>query len=74
MKIEVRVKPGSKTAAVEKRADGTFLVRVKERAVEGQANQAVIEAVAEYFDVPKSLVKIIRGQTNRNKILEWQER
>jgi uncharacterized protein len=70
MKIEVRVKAGSKQSAVEKQADGTFLVKVKERALEGQANGAVIEAIAEYFNVPKSAVAIIRGHKSRNKIIE----
>lgn len=72
MKIEVRVKPGSKQTAVEKQADGTFLVKVKERAVEGRANDAVMEAVADYFDVPKSALALVRGKKSRNKIIAFQ--
>ena len=73
MKIEVRVKPGSKLTEVEKQPDGTYVVKVKERATEGRANEAVIEAIAEYFNVPKSAVDIIRGHKTRVKIIALPE-
>ena len=70
MKIELRVKPVAKKTVVEKQANGTFVVKVKEPAKEGRANQAVIEAMAEYFSVPKRSVAIVRGHTSRNKLIE----
>lgn len=70
MKIELRVKPGAKQTAVEKQSDGMFVVKVKERAQEGKANEAVIQAVAEHFGVPKFAVEIIRGHASRNKLIE----
>jgi uncharacterized protein (TIGR00251 family) len=74
MKIEVRVRPGAKRAAVETQANGALLVRVKEPAIEGRANEAVIEAIAEHFAVPKSSVTILRGHSNRNKLVEIAQR
>ena len=35
----------------------------------GRANNAVIKLLAEYFDVPKSSIKIIKGLTVRDKIV-----
>lgn len=70
MKIQLRVKPGAKETAVEKQPDGIFLVKVKERAQNGQANLAIIEAIADYFEVPKRNIQILRGHTGRNKLLE----
>ena len=49
--------------------DGSLLVYVREPAVEGRANKAVIKLLAEYFKVPKSQVKIVRGYTIRQKIV-----
>lgn len=66
----MRVKPGAKQTSVEKQADGSFLIKVKERAVEGRANEAVLEAVADYFDIPKNRAMIIRGRQSRNKVIE----
>jgi len=68
--ITVRVKPGSKKGPLVQAAlDGSLLVYVREPAVEGRANKAVIKLLAEYFKVPKSQVKIVRGYTIRQKIV-----
>ena len=53
------------------RMDAThFRVAVTAAPREGQANEAVIEALAEYFRVSRSRVRIVRGQTSRHKIVE----
>lgn len=70
MKITVRVKAGCKEVKVEKTGERQFTVRVKAPAKEGRANIAVIEALAEYFDRPKSAIEIIAGASCKNKILD----
>lgn len=70
--IAVTVKPGSKADAVERTEDG-FIVRTKARAVEGRANEAVMKLLAEYMNVPKSRVRIVRGMKSRHKIIEIEE-
>ena len=47
-----------------------FLVQLTAAPVDGAANDAVIRALADYFDVPKSQIKIIRGTTSRDKVVE----
>lgn len=37
---------------------------------QGKANKKMIELLAEYFDVPKSQIRIIKGEISRNKIVE----
>lgn len=70
MQITVRVKPGSKKGPlVEQNADGSLTIFIRERPVEGQANRAVIELIAEQFDVAKSNVEIVRGETSKIKVL-----
>ena len=73
VKIKVRVKPGAKKTAVEKQTDGTWVVKVKEPAKEGRANEAVIETLAEYLNIPKQSVQIVRGRTSRNKRIEIKD-
>ena len=70
MIIEVTVKPGSKKSEVSRGTDGRFKVFVKERAVEGRANEAVRKVLAEHFDVPKSQVVFLRGLKNKTKRIE----
>lgn len=70
MRIEIKVKPGSKKEEVLSLGEGMFKVSVKERALEGQANEAVREALAEYFKVSKSKVRFLSGLKSRTKRLE----
>jgi uncharacterized protein (TIGR00251 family) len=73
MKIQVRVKPNSKTQEVSQEGN-SFAVKVKEPAREGRANQAVIKLLAEHFGVPKSQVRILSGLTSKNKVIEVADR
>lgn len=73
MNVEVRVKPGNKKGPqVQLALDGSLLVFVREPAVEGKANAAVIKQLANYYDVPKSQVHLKSGQKSRLKHFEIQ--
>ena len=50
-----------------------FVVSVKERPIDGKANRAIEKAIAEYFHVPVSRVRIVSGHTSREKIIEIEE-
>jgi len=69
MKIQVKVKPSSKTEDIS-REGYSFIVKVKEPPREGKANQAVIKLLAEHFGVPQSQVRILSGFRSRNKVIE----
>ena len=69
--ITVRVKPGSKKGPLVQAAlDGSLLVYVREPAIEGRANKAVVKLLAEYYDVPKSNVQLVSGLKSRTKRFE----
>ena len=70
MKILVRAKPSSKVNSVKKLSPTEFLISVKEPAIGGKANKAVINSLAEYFKVSKGRISILVGQTTKNKIIE----
>ncbi len=77
MRILVRAKPGVKKAYVkettdlfEKSGERHFVVAVNERAVEGRANRAIEDAIAEHFNVLRSRVRIISGQASKEKVVE----
>jgi len=73
MKIQVKVKPSSRTEELSREGD-SFIVKVKEPPREGKANQAVIKLLAEHFGVPHSRVRILSGFRSRNKVVEIAER
>jgi len=70
VKIWVTVKPQARREEVRKLADGEYSVSVRAPAREGKANEAVIELLAEHFSVPKSSIRIVRGETARRKLVE----
>jgi uncharacterized protein (TIGR00251 family) len=72
MRIQVKVKPNSKTQEVNQEGN-SFTVKVKEPAKEGKANQAVIRSLAEHFSISKSQVKILSGFRSTNKVIEIAE-
>ncbi len=51
MKIQVRVKPNSRTEEINQEGD-KFVVKVKEPPKEGKANQEVIKLLAKHFGLP----------------------
>jgi uncharacterized protein (TIGR00251 family) len=68
MQISVRVKPGSsKGPLVENSDDGGLTVYLKQRAVDGAANDALIEVLAKHFGVARRDVEIVSGHTSRLK-------
>lgn len=69
MQVSVRVKAGSKKGPLVEPnlLDDSLVVYVREQAVEGKANRAVVELVAKYYDVPKTRVEIVRGHTSKIK-------
>ncbi|MBI4132574.1 MAG: DUF167 domain-containing protein [Candidatus Sungbacteria bacterium] len=70
MKIFIKVKPGAKQEGVERRDATHFVVRVRARATAGEANRAVERVLAEYFKTPVTKVRIIRGRSSREKVIE----
>ena len=49
-------------------SDGALRVYTTTAPENGRANDAVIELLSEYLDVPKSRIKLIKGQTSRDKV------
>lgn len=73
MRITVRAKTNARQEKIEKiESCGKVLyaVYVKEPPVENRANKAVIEALAEHFDVPKSSVSIVMGLKSKQKVFD----
>lgn len=68
-KIFVTVKTNSQKVSVDKIDETHFKISVKEPPIEGKANKAVIEAVASFFDFPKSSIIIISGLRGKKKVL-----
>jgi len=72
MKIFITAKAGSKKEEVKRIDKNNLSVWVKELPVQGRANAAIEKAVANFFGIPRSSVRIVSGFTSKQKILDIQ--
>lgn len=70
MIISVSVHPNSKNPKVVREDSNKFKVYVNQPAIEGRANQAVIEALAKHLKTKKSKIFLVSGEKSKNKIFE----
>ncbi|MFZ5801774.1 MAG: DUF167 domain-containing protein [Candidatus Omnitrophota bacterium] len=70
MKIEALTKPNAKQDKVEMAAPGLYRVWVKAPAVEGKANEAVVEVLSGYFGIPRSRIALLKGKRSKRKLFE----
>lgn len=70
IRIRVKVIPRAKTNQISGiMDDGSLKVRLTAPPVDGRANQALIDMLADTLDLPKSNISIIAGSKSRNKRL-----
>ncbi len=67
--LAVRVLPGASKNEVVGLRDGTWKVRLTAPPIDGRANQALREFMADRLGINRSQVKLIKGATSRNKEL-----
>jgi uncharacterized protein (TIGR00251 family) len=68
--IAIRVTPrASRNEIVDLLDDGTIKVRIAAPPADGEANEALINFMAEILGVPKSRLDIVAGASGRDKLI-----
>jgi uncharacterized protein len=67
--LKVYAQPGAKRTAIVGLHDQMIKIAIKEKALEGAANEALRKFLAATFNVSKSSITLIRGETSRQKVL-----
>ena len=67
MILELHVQPGASRTEFAGRHGDRIKVRVSARALDGKANEALIEFLARHYGVPKRNVRITSGLKSRQK-------
>jgi hypothetical protein len=68
-RLALRVTPGARSDALAISA-GLLLVKVRARAKDGEANEAVLALVARALGTATSRLRLLRGATGRDKLLQ----
>jgi uncharacterized protein (TIGR00251 family) len=67
--LTLTVQPGAKRDGFVGPHGATFRVRIRAPAVDGKANQSLIEFLAEEFGTPRAAVRLVRGHTSKSKVV-----
>lgn len=70
MKIGVKVKPSSGKREIEKLSDSRYVIYLKSQQEKNKANIELLKLLKKHF---KKSVKILRGKTSKNKIIEIED-
>lgn len=71
--LELHVQPGASRTGFAGMHGDRMKVRLAARAVDGKANEALIEFLAAHYNVPKRSVRIVGGLKSRQKRVEIDE-
>ena len=69
MKLNIKVVPNAKKNRLVEEP-GRLNIYLAAPAVEGKANSALVEFLAEHFKVRKGTINIVKGARSREKIVE----
>ena len=68
--LTLHIQPGAKKTEVAGRYGDALKIRLAAPPVDGKANAALIEFVAERLGLARSAISLKSGQTSRRKVLE----
>ena len=70
MYIKVKVVPRAKKSEIIKLDKDYLKVKVLSPAIKNKANKEMIELLADYYNVNKAAIKIIKGEHSREKLVK----
>ena len=70
MLIKVKVYPQAGKQEIIKKENNKFEIWIKEKPIQGQANQAITTILSDYFKISRENIKLIKGFKQRNKVFE----
>jgi hypothetical protein len=68
-RLALRVTPGARVEGVEL-GEGLLLIKVRAKPEGGKANDAVLDLVARALGVATSRLRLLRGATGRDKLVQ----
>jgi uncharacterized protein len=68
-RLEVKVIPGASRDEVAGTMGNAVKIKLRAPPVEGRANEALVEFLAERLDLPRRAISLVHGDTSRQKLL-----
>jgi uncharacterized protein YggU (UPF0235/DUF167 family) len=68
MYIKIKAHTGVSRESIVQKDESTFLISVKEKPQNNNANKRIIQLIADWYQVPVLSIRIISGHTHPSKI------
>lgn len=68
--LTIYLQPGAKKSFIVGIHNGNIKIKVNSPPVDGKANEALIQFLSDFLDIPKSSIELISGQKSRIKRLK----
>lgn len=65
--LELAIQPGASKSEVSGLHGERLKIRIQAPPVDGKANRALIDYLADAFETPRSRIAVVRGETGRTK-------
>ena len=69
--ISITVKTGSSQEKIIQKTTDNLVVYLRAKPHDGEANTALIKLLSKHFNIPKTSIRITRGQRSHKKIIEF---
>ena len=70
VRLSIKVQPGSSKNRLTGETGGEWRISVTAPPVDGRANAAVIDLLADWLGISRSAIRIARGEKGRRKVIE----
>ena len=67
IKLLIKVKPNSSKDEISVDSENNFIVKIRAKPVDGEANEYLVKYLAKELEVSRSLIQIEKGATSRLK-------
>ena len=68
--LKIKVEPRSSRKGISGLKGDTLKIKLHSPPIGGAANEELIEILSEEFDIKKTAIKIIRGHSSKDKVIE----
>jgi uncharacterized protein (TIGR00251 family) len=66
--VNIKISPNSKKNEIIKTAEETK-IKITAQPIDGKANKSLIEYLSKNFKIPKTSIKILKGETSKEKTI-----
>ena len=66
--VNIKISPNSKKNEIIKTENETK-IKISAQPIDGKANKSLIEFLSKHFKIPKTSIKILKGETSKEKTI-----